>query len=363
MTFSVDGFDAVSLSPRNSARNFPLQVESYDTTGEVHYVLGVDLSSGAEQRRVRVFLREMRKEGATKNRPGIIHYATDPFAGLSDADLRDRKKMEQINASLEAKCFTAPGGVLMVQSAFDDKASGAVSASWLNRVTNADDLHDGSAVLIAPAVARLSTPYFPREGETGTTYCYCDVLHPEKATVARTPKEMDEQLFNALSVSPSDAGGKFLAVIRLVDTSTGKTSAKLLERRAEKDDNNQYVNETPATSISRFWSALPASFAEGLKEAITDKQVEVVIIPGTRYRLVGKTLEAVEKESGKRMHLPYERFALGDARDSGFMESTVVLKRFRADDNHPAGDEDYFLTAIYPATTGDKAASLSTLTL
>ena len=42
MTFSVDGFDAVSLSPRNSARNFPLQVESYDTTGEVHYVTGYD---------------------------------------------------------------------------------------------------------------------------------------------------------------------------------------------------------------------------------------------------------------------------------------------------------------------------------
>lgn len=359
--FDLSAFESMTLTPRTASRNIPLQVESYDTSGKVHFALGVDMSSG---KRIRVFLRDMKKDApGSKSRPGIIHYATDPFDGLTQADYKDRAKMERINASLEAKCYTAPGGVLMVQGAYDDSTVGAVSANWFNRVVaSTEDMNDGTAVLLSPAVARLSTPVFPREGDTGTTYCFCDVLHTSVATVARSPSDMDEQLFKALSVSPSAATGKFLVAIRVVVKASGHHSTKLLERRAERTENGTYVNESPASAIARFWAALTDECAAGMKESLTEGNIEIIVIPATRYRLVGKTLEAVEKESTKRMHLPYERFQLEDEAN-GFMEATVVLRRFKGENGQAEGDEDYFITSVYPTTTGNKPVSLKVLEL
>ena len=359
--FDLSVFEAVSLTPRTASRNIPVQVEGYDLSGMVHFVLGIDMTTG---QRVRVFLRDMRKDApGSKSRPGVIHYATDPFDGLTESDYRDRVKMERINASLEAKCYTAPGGVLMVQGAYDDSTVGALSANWINRViANADDINNGTAVLLSPSIARLSTPVFPREGDTGTIYCYCDVLHTAAAMITRSPAQMDEQLFKALSVSPSAATGKFLAAIRVVEKTSGHHSTKLLERRAERVENGTYTNESPASAIERFRAALTEECAIGMKEALTAGKIEVIVIPVTRYRLVGKSLEAVEKESTKRMHLPFERFQI-EGETNGFMEATVVLRRFASENGHPEGDEDYFVTSVYPTTTGNKPVSLKALVL
>lgn len=367
--FNMDEFDKVRVAG-NGSRNFPLKVESYDLTGKVHFVCGVDLSCPHEEKRVRVFLRDMKSDSAgAKNRPSIANYATNPYEGLTEADLKNPAKMQKINDSIEAKCFTQPGGILMVQSAWDDKATGAISANWLNRVVNSQaDLADGSAALFSPAIACLSTPIFPKEGDTGSTYCYCDVLFPEHAAAAESPEALDEALFNALSTSPSSATGKFIAAIRLVDTATGKVSARMVERRAVKENEVQgsnYVNESPANTISRFWEGLPPDFAAGLKEALTNKVVAAVVVPGTRYRLVGKTLEAVEtKEATKRAHLPYERFVLADnPAASGFMLATVVLGRFKAEHGQPDGEEDYYVKSVYPLASNAKPVALKALEL
>lgn len=361
--FNLSEFNSVSFVPHAGSRSFPLRVESYDVSGPIHFVSGVDLSS-ADDKRVRVFLREMKNASGAKNRPGVIHYATDPYVGLSEADLRDRRRMDAIAASMEAKCFTEPGGVLMVQGAFEDAKTGAMSASWLNRIANGPDLADRSTVLISPALARLSTPKFPKEGDTGTTYCSCEVLHPEKATTARSLSEFDEQLFTALSVSASCANGKFMAVIRMVEPGTGASATQIIERLVEKVSDQNYVNESPASTIARFWKALPDDFSAGFKTALDGKRVEVIIFPATKYRVVGDSLKALEKEASKRQHLPHERFVIANSTESGFMSTTVALKRHKPSDNQPlSGDEDFFITSIYPLSNAESPNSLNDLVL
>lgn len=361
-SFNISEFKSVSFTPHSGSRSFPLLVESYDVSGPIHFVSGKDLSSPNGER-MRVFLRDLRNSTGAKNRPGIIHYATDPYLGLSESDLRDRRRMDAIAASLEAKCFTEPGGVLMVQGAFEDTKTGAMSASWLNRIANAPDLKDQSTVVISPALARLSTPVFPKQGDTGTAYCSCEVLHPEKATIARSLPEFDDQLFTALSVSASRANGKFAAVIRIVDLETGCSATQIIERIVEKSG-EQYANESPASTIERFWQALPSNFCAGFKSALESKRVEVVIFPATKYRVVGDSLKALEKEATKRMHLPYERFALADGSGNGFMSATVTLKRHKPAANQaPSGDEDFFLASVHPLLSTDSPNALDELIL
>lgn len=360
-SFNLSEFNSVSFVPHAASRSFPLRVESYDVSGPIHFVSGVDLSS-TDGKRVRVFLRDLKNSAGAKNRPGVIHYATDAYLGLSEADLRDRRKMDMVAASTEAKCFTEPGGVLMVQGAYEDAKVGAMSASWLNRIANGSDLADRSTVLITPALARLSTPVFPKHGDTGTTYCCCEVLHPEKATTARSLSEFDDQLFAALSVSASPANGKFMAVIRIVEPATGASATQIIERLAEKVDDHSYANEAPASTIERFWKSLPDEFAAGFKASVESKSVEVVIFPATKYRVVGDSLKALEKEATKRMQLPHERFVLTSGDESGFMPTTVALKRHKpSDGQHASGEEDFFLTAVYPLSNGDSPSSLNAL--
>lgn len=362
-SFNLSEFSSVSFVPHSAMRNFPLRVESYDLSGPLHFVAGVDLSS-PDLNRVRVFLRDLKSASSTKNRPGVLHYATDPYAGLSEDDLRDRRRMDAIAATLEARCFTEPGGVLMVQGAFDDAKAGAVSASWLNRIANGPDISDQSTVLISPAFARLSTPVFPKQGDTGTTYCSCEVLHPENATIARSLSDLDEQMFAALSASASAANGKFMAVIRIVDKTTGSSATQIIERLVEKRVPEQYVNESPASTIARFWKSLPAAFAAGFKSALENKHVEVIIFPATKYRIVGDSLKALEKDATKRMHLPYERFVVANSQESGFMPSTVALKRHKATESQPlSGEDDYFLTAVYPLSNEETPSNLTDLVL
>lgn len=368
--FNFDDFDEVRVGSGSGSRNFPLKVESYDLTGKTPFVSGIDLSCRQDQKRVRVFLRDM-KAGSpgAKNRPSIANYATNPYDGLTEEDRKNQARMKEIRESVEAKCFTPPGGVLMIQSAWDDKSTGAVSANWLNRVVSSEaDMESGATTLFSPAIARLSTPIFPKDGDTGATYCYCDVLFPEHAVSAKTSDELNDALFNALSTSPSSATGKFIAVIRIVETDTGKVSARLVERRAKKENEApgaKYVNEAPANTVDRFWAGLPEDFAAGFKEALTNNEVTAVVVPGTRYRLVSMALEAVEtKEATKRPHLPYERFALKDKPgSSGFMLATVVLGRFKAEHGQPDGEEDYYVKSVYPLSSAARPEALKALEL
>jgi hypothetical protein len=362
-SFNLDGFSALSFSPRSVTRNFPLQVEGYDLSGPIHYVHGVDLSSGTENRRVRVFLRDMTPAGLGGARVALRDYATDPYLNLSDADLRDRKKMEEISQSLEAKCFTPASGVLMVQSAFDDPAIGAVSAYWVNRViADGADLAANFAAIVSPALARICRPVFPRSADAGKTYCACDVLHPEKGLHARSKREFEDHLFNVLSTSPTNVPGKALAVIRLIQTSTGQFNTQLLERRAEKVAPGRYKSESPVATIERLWSSMSPAFASGLRAALESGAVEAMIVPGTRYRLVGKALEALERPANKRPSLPWERFSLPEnGRESGYMNATVALLRHRGKVDQ--GDEDFFTVGVWPMTNEEAPVSLQSLVL
>lgn len=358
--FDIGQFESFSGHSNAPLRNFPLQIEAYDLTGSTHFVVGTDLSSG---RRVRVFLRPQKSDKA-KARAEIWHYATDPYRDFTDADFRNKARMMAVAETLEAKCFTEPGGVLMVQAAYDDPATGAVSANWINRIVSTrEDLSDGSTMVFSPIMARLSTPIPPKEGTTGTAYCYCDLLFPDKTSVAKTDKELDEVLFQALSITAS-ATGKYLAVIRLVNVQDGRSSSMLIERRSEKHGDNTYSSESPNTTISRFWQSLPPDFASGMKQALADRRIEALVIPGSRFRLVGETLKALDKEPNYRVHLPYERFALSEpAGESGFMPATVVLGRFKAAEGAPAGDEDYFVKSVYPMDNKSTPVKLGGLKL
>lgn len=339
--FDLSGFAGLSLVPRGFSRNFALQVESYDLTGETHFVVGTDLSSGTENRRVRVFLRELRDGAAGANRPPIHCYAG------SDDPRSER-------------CLTPPGAVIMVQGAFDDAEVGAVSPYWLNRIVNdGQDLADRYTAVLPLAHARLSRPIFKGKGPSSKTFCVCDILHPGKITHAAQVGELDDQLFECLATAATDLPGKNVAVIRLISAYNGQSSTQALDRRSIASGDGNYVLEHPSDAISRLWGAMAPDYAASLKAAINNGQVGAHVMPATRYRLVGKSLELLANDQNRRPHLAYERFALAaNLNESGFLSATVALQRQRPSVQQPAGGDDFYVTGIWPEFSDSLPQSL-----
>lgn len=361
ITFDVAAFGQLSFFSKSALRNFPLLVEGYDLTGDTHFVYGMDMSSG--HKRVRVFLRALREQGVEPGklrRAEVLHYATDPFVGLSEAELNNEKLMADVGNSLEARCFTAPGGVLMVQLAFDDPAIGAVSAYRINRLAAVDSLNSGASLVLSPVLARLSRPQFPRDGER-KAFCVCDVLHPDKVETASSVKVFSNGLFSALSLAANCVPGKPFVVIRLLDVETGEFSTQILDRRSERTAVG-YVAETPDAAIERMWTSMPSGYADGLKVSLDEGSVKAFLMPGVRYRVVGKALESMGKPMKSRSSMQWERFALGEeSAESGFLMASVSFQQHKFNASAPIADDDFFITGVWPLNSEDIPIGIRTL--
>lgn len=345
----IDGFAATNFRRTGTTRHFALKVEGFDLSGPIHYVMGVDLSA-PEQPRVRVFLRDLEPE-KMKRRPSIWHYATNPFANLSQEDLRNTAKMQAAGESMEAKCFTAPGGVLMIQGAYLDDKSGAYSASWINRLATAERLADGETVVLPNVMASMSMPIAART-EGKPPYCAVSVVHPEKGVLCKSLSVFNQALFDVLSTAPTAANGKLAAVLKMVNTADGRFAVKMFERQANKVEGSEHFEpEAPVASVERFWSLLGEEKAKSLREHLEGGKIEIMVTPATTWRVVGRNAESLTKPANKRLDLPHEAFVVGamsDSPEAGFLPCAVSLFRHKPEDGAPAsGDEDYSIAGVY----------------
>lgn len=335
--FDVGAFSAVPKRTGDSC-SFPLRVEGYDLTGKLPMVMGVDMASGE---RVKVFLRDSKNA----RRSEVRHFATNPYANLSEGDFRNPSKMAEISDTREAKCFTPVGGILMVQGAFDDTAQGAVSASWINRVSTGDAKHG----IVLPAVwARLNKPY--SKDASKRPWFAVDTLHVDKQVGVETLADLERALFDALAMSATEASAQHLAAV-VVRRADGKFGVQMVPRRFEKvEGSDQYVAEAPAQSIARFWAGMPPAVAEGFRQGLESGELEVLVVPGTTYRFVSQSLDALEKPAASRLDTHWERFQLSEdvGSGAGWILSAVTLRPHRGTGDTPAGDEDWYPTGVFP---------------
>lgn len=348
--FDVAQFGGLTLKPKSTSRNFPLLVEGYDLSGPVAFVYGTDLFAGNGSDRIRVFLRDMVDRSSSTIRIGIDAYGTDPTTCDPNSPLYNQA----------SRCYTPPGGVLMIQASFPDLVTGGISAYWINRLST--DNTDGKINVLPSVIARLSRPKIRQVNDAGKPLCMCDLIHTHKAKSAESVQKLDQVLLEVLSTSQTPYPGKNVAVIRLVATASGKHSTLTLDRLSKRIHEGVYEPEQPISAIDRLWSSMDASYKAGLQNALNTGSVHAIVIPGTRYRLVGKSLDLISLNENQRPGLPWERFLLHDqSNDSGFLYATVILQRHKQTDEKISTGDDYFVTGAWPEQLSDVAMDLRTM--
>lgn len=123
-------FERKVVAPMPRSENFPLEVVSYDTTGEVHFVNGIRLDT-KEEVRVSLGVIPDDKKGEYE-RPSIAKLA------------KPRKMANEPG--------TAPGGVLMAQRAVK-KDDGSYEANWLKVLS-----HDKDEAFVMTGRVHITTP-------------------------------------------------------------------------------------------------------------------------------------------------------------------------------------------------------------
>lgn len=307
---------------RTSTIAFPLQVEGFHTGDGPHYVTGINLSTGE---RVNVFLRAFEKKDNGRDRPEIIHFATEAPAGTDDDNPL-------------AKVYTQRDGVLLVDGAYFDKKANMWSASWLRVLS-----HRASESIVETNVAACVNEPYGRSGEKAAASV--DVLYPERKVVATDTADLEEFLEDLLTVT---ALGKSICAVRF-DDGNGDTAATLVVPKNIGDDSGGYEQESAEATIDRFWSSLGESdFVDALEAGIEAGKITATIVPGVRFYFVGKALEALVGGADKtpaKFKLPAHEVADGE-RTHGFVKCTIALRKHNDSD-------DYFPIGVYPLQSFD----------
>ena len=310
------------VGSRTPTVSFPLQVESFHTGDGPHHVTGINLSNGE---RVSVFLRSIEKKENGRDRPEIIHFATET-PGSADED------------NPLAKVYTQRDGVLLADGAYFDKKANMWSASWLRVLS-----HTATESIVETNVAACVNEPYSRAGERSAASV--DILYPEKKVVATDTADLQEFLKDLLAVT---ALGKSICAVRFVDDS-GEAAATLVVPKIVGDESRGYGQENAATTIERFWNNLGESdFVETLKEGLDAGRIKAMVVPGVRFYFVGKALEALVGGSDKtpnKFKLPAHEVREGE-RTHGFVKSTIALRKHN-------DSVDYFPIGVYPLQSFD----------
>lgn len=301
---------------------FPLQVEGFHTGDGLHYVTGINLATGE---RANVFLRPFEKKENGRDRPEIIHFATEAGAGADDDNPL-------------AKVYTQRDGVLLVDGAYFDKKANMWSASWLRVLS-----HTATESIVETNVAACVNEPYNRSGEKAGASV--DVLYPEKKVVATDTADLQEFLEDLLAVT---APGKSICAVRF-DDGNGDAAATLLVPKNVGDGSRGYEQESAEATIERFWNNLGENdFVDILKAKIDAGKITATIMPGVRFYFVGKALEALIGGADKtpiKFKLPVQEVRDGE-RTHGFVKCTIALRK------HNDSDE-YFPIGVYPLQSFD----------
>lgn len=349
-------FSGARIGATGDLRDFPLQVSGYDLNSDPAVIIGRDLSS-ENNPEVRVWLREMRQgsqpQDSNQTRPEVFDFGNDPYAKLTDDQRNNNAHIQAIKVTNNGKCYTKPGGILLVQGAYKDK-DGLISANWINKVAgDADEVREGRTVVLAPILARMTIPV------SNNRHHFAEVLYPEQKVVVTSQLEFDSQLMNLLASNANGAPSTPIVAINLVDRETGEYAANMTERRKVRQGttaNTVWVDENPQVSLKRFWDSFAPEVQTNIRGAFDRGELFAYLIPGVRYRFIGRSLEALAKEVNRRPGQRWETFLLGDNSNTGWMQCSVILRRHS---NSAAGaDEEYFPTGVWPVSANEKSQSL-----
>lgn len=306
--------------------SFPLQVEGFHTGDGPHYVTGINVATGE---RVNVFLRPFERKENGRDRPEIIHFATESPTGADDDNPL-------------AKVYTQRDGVLLVDGAYFDKKANMWSASWLRVLS-----HTAAESIVETNVAACVKEPYGRTGEKAAASV--DVLYPERKVVASDTADLQEFLKDLLVVT---ALGKSICAVRFTDDS-GEAAAALVVPKSVGDGSRGYEQESTEATIERFWSNLGASdFVDTLKAGIDAGKITATVMPGVRFYFVGKALEALVSGTDKtpsKFKLPAQEVREGE-RTHGFVKCTIALRKHNDSD-------DYFPIGVYPLQSFDAAVT------
>jgi hypothetical protein len=312
------------IGTRTSTIAFPLQVEGYSTKTEPHTVTGINLATGE---RVSVFLRPFEKKENGRDRPEIIHFATETITDPNDDN------------SL-SKVYTQRDGVLLVDGAFFDKKAEMWSASWLRVLSHTAN----ESIVEFNVYVCVNEPYTRNNGEKSTATV--DVLYPERKVKAVDTADLCQFLEDMLTIV---LPGKSICAVHFADADDSDDAAATLVVPRNVDNVIGYTQEDTKDTIKRFWDNLGDSeFVDNLQAKINEGKITVTVIPGARFYFVGKVLEALVAGTDKtpnKFKLPVGKVGEGE-RTHGFVKSTIALRQY-------TDSKDYFPIGVYPMQNFD----------
>lgn len=353
----LGAFASAKTNVSGTSRDFPLQVESFDLEAVPNTVTGRDMSSG-DMARVTVFLRDLKAKTAGEGekssnyqRASLFDFGNDPFANFTDADMRNPQKLQEVMNTMNGKCSMRPGGILMIQGAYEDAASGHLSAAWANRLAaNGEEVNMGHVAVLSPVLARLTVP--SADGQNH----FAEVVYPETGIAAGNADALDAALADLLTKAPNGCAGRSFAVVHLTSTADGSMAINIVDRR--RDKNASYAEEPVSASIARFWGSMSPAYVSSLKGAINTGEVLARVVQGVRYRFVGTSLDELKKQVERRAGQRWEHFKVGE-QQTGWMMCSVTLRLHKRTDG--SAGVDYFPTGVWPVDSGEAPKALETV--
>lgn len=235
-------FERKVVAPMPRSENFPIEVVSYDTTGDVHFVTGIRLDTKEE---VRVSLGASPEKKGEYDRPSIAKLA------------KPRKMANEPG--------TSPGGVLMVQRAVL-KDDGSYEANWLKALS-----HDKDEAFVFTGRVHITTP---KASTANPNKNYIRATIISDGDFSRLPEDVKNAIgiVEPLNLVPDDQGPVTIDMIRdgvadLLKEGVG-VGIRLKTEDEQFDSIYAYADRTKDMDkrAADFVSQIPASFIDDVNQ-------------------------------------------------------------------------------------------------
>lgn len=283
---------AKTSTSNNTSETMAVQVESYDVSGDVHYVIGRRMDTNEP---VKVFLR--------------------------DLDHDDNRRAVKDYAAKKGMCATLPGGAIRFEGAYKTE-DGTYSARWMKQIRfDADS--DGSVVYCQ---TRFST--------TANDSYAADLLRIEDAARVTSIEELTEKLASCMTPQ----GNNYPFAMLQVRSGDDVFCRVMAGSKVKQGDNGYSRTATADVSVAEALKK-HAEVIKSLGGVIADPDVEVFIVPGEKIFAGEEYRKSVKPKDleGFKVKPKESEGQEGEAK-YGYVESLVTYKR------HPDGTP--FLTGV-----------------
>lgn len=316
-----------------ATENFALLVSGYGKDAKNRDTInGLRLDTGDE---VTVVLRPYKgKEPLKAPRAEVKDFVAAEGEVSTPMRALPEEMRRQLLKGMKAK--TEPGGTIIVQRGYLEKATGIINAGWLQSAAKyAEHAQVTPNVMVRVALHK-------KRDEQEYSSVSATAISPERAQLVKSEDELKVALRSAYE-GVEGIHGRPMVLIRISEAGGAKAIEDPIPRKVNPEFGKQagvpeYLQATPGQAVRMF---LETANGKGIASLVGDPDVQIEVIPGTQVYLGSQSRASFENRAeGLSAANANYRFAKSEKDESGFTPSYLVL--------HSVGENAHVYSAAEP---------------